>query len=76
MVVQLFLAMVGGICSTDSEIELHHCSISENRATDQGGGVYLENGNIFMDYVSFYMNIAVSYGGGSFYCFQLSCNYP
>ena len=54
----------GGICSTDSEIELHHCSISENRAAGQGGGLYLENGNIFMDYVSFYMNIAVSFGGG------------
>ena len=54
----------GGICSTDSEIELHHCSISENRAASQGGGLYLENGNIFMDYVSFYMNIAVSFGGG------------
>ena len=53
----------GGICSTDSEIKLHYCSISENIATGQGGGLYLENGNIFMDYVSFYMNIAVSYGG-------------
>ena len=54
----------GGICSTDSEIELHHCSISENRAAGHGGGIYLENGNIFMDNVSFYMNNAISYGGG------------
>ena len=54
----------GGISSVDSKIELHNCSISENRGSGQGGGLYLEGGNIFMDYVSFYMNSAVTYGGG------------
>ena len=56
----------GGISSIHTKIELHHCSISRNRAAGHGGGLYIEGSEITMDNVSFYMNFAVSNGGGLF----------
>ena len=55
-----------GISSIHSKVELHDCSISRNRGSDNGGGLYLEGGEITMDNVIFYMNFAVSNGGGLF----------
>ena len=56
----------GGISSVHSKIELHHCTISRNRASGHGGGLYLEGGEITKDNVSFDMNFAVLNGGGLF----------